>query len=244
MSKEPRQSVRVLVTGFGPFPDIPHNASAALARALETSVSGHELELATAIIPVVWARARAAARQAIARFQPHAVLHFGVSKLASCFQIETRAFNMSGPKADQAGAVRPNTPLVSAGAPVLMATLPPLHLFEALTRRGFPAAMSHDAGRYLCNAVFYWSLCDSSPEEPLVSFVHIPAFGAGPEVEPRLTLEEAVAGARILVRASVEAVLRARQNGPTERGGSIGHGSEALHRDRRRGSRSPERNSG
>jgi pyroglutamyl-peptidase len=238
MSRPADQSVRVLVTGFGPFPGISNNASAAVALAIEKSPAALGLEVATAIIPVVWAGARAAAREAAARFKPHAILHFGVSKRASGFEIETRAFNLSGPKEDHAGAAPPGTPLVDAGRPFLMSTLPPSHLYGALTEGGFPAVMSHDAGRYLCNALFYWSLCDAEMEGRLVSFVHLPAFGAGQEVEPRLTLEEAVGGARILVRASAEAVLRARQNEVSQRGGRIGHGSQTLHRDGRSGGRS------
>jgi pyroglutamyl-peptidase len=229
------QSVRVLVTGFGPFPAIPHNASASLVLALANSAAAPGLEIATAIIPVVWASARAAARQAVVRFQPHAVLHFGVSKRAFGFEIETRAFNMSGPREDHAGVVGPEKPLVQAGKPVLMPTLPPLDLLRALRAESLPATLSEDAGRYLCNALFYWSLYDGGPDGRLISFVHMPALGAEAEVEPRLTMEEAAAGARILVRASAEAVLRAKQNGLSERRENIGHGSQALHRDGRSG---------
>lgn len=230
------QPVRVLVTGFGPFPGISHNASASLVLALGNSpVAAPGLEVTTAIIPVVWASARAATRQAVARFQPHAVLHFGVSRQASGFEIETRALNMSGPKEDHAGVVRPEKPLVQRGKPVLMSTLPPHDLVGALTADGLPAALSEDAGRYLCNAVFYWSLYDCETDGRLVSFVHMPALGAVSDVEPRLTMEEAVAGARILVRASAEAVLRAKQNGLSQRGESIGHGSQTFHRDGRSG---------
>jgi pyroglutamyl-peptidase len=235
MSQASDQSVRVLVTGFGPFPGIPHNASASLTLALENWPAAPGLEVATAIIPVVWDSARAATRQAVARFRPHAVLHFGVSRQASGFEIETRALNMSGPKEDHAGVVRPDKPLVHAGKPFLMSTLPPHDLVGALTKDGLPAALSEDAGRYLCNALFYWSLYDSETDGRLVSFVHMPALGAVPGVEPRLTMEEAVAGARILVRASAEAVLRAKRNGQSQRGESIGHGSETLHRNERRG---------
>ena len=228
------QCVRVLVTGFGPFPGIPHNASTSVALALEHSPVTPGVDIATAIIPVVWATARIAARKAVARFQPHAVLHFGVSKRTSGFEIETRAFNMSGRKEDQAGMVRRANALVRAGKPVLNSTLPPLDLVRALRKDGFPAALSEDAGRYLCNALFYWSLYDGDSDGRLVSFVHMPAFGAEADVEPRLTMEEAVAGARILVRASAEAVLRAKQDELSQRGESIGHGSETLHRDGRR----------
>ena len=238
-------SVRVLVTGFGPFPGIPHNASASLVLALEKSAAAFlpGLSIAAAIVPVVWGQARAALREAASRFKPDAILHFGVSKRVSGFEIETRALNISGPKEDHAGAIRPEAPLVPAGSPVLMATLPPSHLLGTLKRGGFPAALSGDAGRYLCNALFYWSLSDAGAEGPLVSFVHIPALGVAGEAEPRLTMEEAVAGARILVRASAEAVLRAKQNGLSQGGGN-GHGSQTFYGNGRNGGRSFGGNSG
>jgi pyroglutamyl-peptidase len=229
------QSVRVLVTGFGPFPGMPYNASASVAVALEDAPGTPGVDVATAVIPVVWAAARAAARKAIARFQPHAVVHFGVSKRSSGFDIETRAFNMSGRKEDQAGMVRRENALVRAGKPILTPTLPPLGLVHALRKAGFPAALSEDPGCYLCNAVYYWSLYDGESDGRLVSFVHMPAFGAEVEVQPRLTMEEAVAGARILVRACADAVLRAKQDGLSQRGEIIGDGSQTLHRNGRSG---------
>ena len=235
MSGLPDQSVRVLVTGFGPFPGIPHNASTSVALAMEDLPATPGVDVATAIIPVVWATARVAARKAAACFQPHAVLHFGVSKRSSGFEIETRAFNMSGRKEDQAGMVRRAHALVRTGKPVLTPTLPPLDLLRALRKGGIPAALSEDAGRYLCNALFYWSLCDGELDARLVSFVHMPAFGAEADVLPRLTMEEAVAGARILVRACAEAVLRAKQDGPGQRREIIGDGSQTLHRNGRSG---------
>ncbi len=119
MSGASDQAVRVLVTGFGPFPSMPYNASTSVALALEGSAVTPGVDVATAIIPVVWATARVAARKAIARFQPHAVVHFGVSKRSSGFEIERRAFNSSGRKEDQAGVVRRANALVRAGKPVL-----------------------------------------------------------------------------------------------------------------------------
>ncbi len=223
------QPVRLLVTGFGPFPGMPYNASASLVLGL-ANVPG--VEIATAIIPVAWASARNAAREATAGFAPHAILHFGVSKRALNFEVETRAVNRSGVKEDHAGVVRTARPLVQAGRPVLRSTLPPADLARALRRSGYPATLSRDAGRYLCNALFYWSLADGAAERRLVSFIHMPAFGVETEVKPRMTMEDAVEGARILLRASAEAVLRAREGG-----GGVFHGSQALYRNRRSGGR-------
>jgi pyroglutamyl-peptidase len=229
--------VRVLVTGFGPFPGIERNASEALVLSVGRSEAPPRLDVATAIIPVAWAEARSFARRAIAGFEPHAVLHFGVSKRAATFEIETRAFNRSGPKEDAAGVVRPAAPLIHAGRPVFKSSLPPLALLRALRASGYPAELSRDAGRYLCNAVFYWSLADGEAHGRLVSFIHMPALGAAAEVRPRLTMDEAVDAARILVRASAEAVLTAKQGSAAARGGRNGDGSQSIHGNGRGGRR-------
>ena len=202
--------VRVLVTGFGPFPGVPHNASAELVNGLARSAKVPGVQHFTEIIPTVWAGARAAMRGAAGRVKPHAILHFGVSKRCTGFEIETRAVNMSGPKADDAGQVRPGTALQLSGKPVLRATLPPFELLRALRLEGFPAQLSGNAGRYLCNALFYWSLADAGEDGPLVSFIHIPAPGA--DVQTRLTPGDAAAGAHVLIRASAQAVLRAKRS--------------------------------
>ncbi len=229
--------VRVLVTGFGPFPGIEKNASEAIVRALSRFAAWPGLEVATGVLPVAWADARTHARRAIAGFEPHAVLHFGVSRRAFGFEIETRAVNMSGLRQDAAGAIRPPKALVRAGKPVLKSTLPPLALLRALRTGGYPAELSTDAGRYLCNALFYWSLADAEANGRLVSFVHMPALGAATEVKQGLTMEEAVAAARILVRASAEAVLRAKEINASQRRERDGHGSQGVHGNGRGGGR-------
>jgi pyroglutamyl-peptidase len=226
---------RVLVTGFGPFPGVPYNASASLVHALAEDSFSPGIEVATEIIPVVWAGARAAVSQAIARIKPHAVLHFGVSKRAAAFEVETRAFNVSGPKADHTETARPAKALIRAGKPVLQATLPAFPLVRALRTGGYPAELSRDPGRYLCNAVLYWSLADASSAGPLVTFIHMPALGVGTAVKSSLTMEKAIEGARILIRASTVAVLRAQGSRANQRGGSNSHASQALHRTGRGG---------
>ena len=96
MNSRARPRLRVLATGFGPFPGITQNASASVVRALAGSGALPGIELFAEVLPVEWARARDAAREAIARTKPHAVLHFGVTKRAAGFEIETRACNMCG----------------------------------------------------------------------------------------------------------------------------------------------------
>jgi pyroglutamyl-peptidase len=229
--------LRLLLTGFGPFPGVPKNASAALAETFEERFAPG-ITVFTAVLPVVWSEAQAAVRDLVERHKPQALLHFGVSKRAAAFEIEARAVNASGPKEDHAGVIRPSKRLVPSGPATLTATLPPSLLARALTCAGHPATVSNDAGRYLCNAVFYWSLQSALPGDPLVALVHIPAFGMPQEVTPRLTFDDACAGARILVRAAASAVLRRReQNRARETGERQRNGSQTLYGPRRGGQR-------
>jgi pyroglutamyl-peptidase len=94
--------------------------------------------------------------------------------------------------------------------PVLFATLPPAILLRALRRNGYPAQLSRSAGRYLCNAIFYWGLLERWPNGPLTGFIHLPALGLEDCVRPCLNLTSAVEGAQVLVRASAQAVRSAR----------------------------------
>jgi pyroglutamyl-peptidase len=203
-------AVRVLVTGFGPFPGAARNASGEVARALQARTASPGIELFTAIIPVEWDRARAVARQAAAQTKPHAILHLGIAKRATGFEIETRALNFAGPKPDQADVARPAGQIERGGPPVRPATLPPARLLSALRQDGFPAQLSRNAGHYLCNALYYWTLADARANNPLTCFVHMPALDAGASAATCLTLEEAIAGARVLVRTAAHAVLCAR----------------------------------
>jgi pyroglutamyl-peptidase len=57
-------------------------------------------------------------------------------------------------------------------------------LIEALRKQGFDCAPSIDAGRFVCNFVYYHSLRHSSAHGTEALFVHVPAFDVvGEEVQ-------------------------------------------------------------
>jgi pyroglutamyl-peptidase len=170
----------VLVTGFGPFPGVPVNASATLVTALRevSQFSDAFVRLHTAILPTDWREAPAQARALIEELAPDAVLHFGVSARVSDFQIETRAYNFCRSSPDCAGRLPGGYYVKPSGPPVLDATLPAALLVRRLSLAGIPASLSRDAGRYLCNATLYSSLLhgQSLRRPPGIGFVHIPAL--------------------------------------------------------------------
>ncbi len=173
---------RILVTGFGPFPDMPFNASAALVRHLadEAQLRGARVRLDTAILPTSWRKAPSEAAAYLERLKPDAVVHFGVSSRATGFHFETRAANARRDAADCDGLPPGGYYAMRGGVPYLAATLPAEALVRRLRLAGLPACISRDAGRYLCNATLYHTLYIASRapsvHAPLAGFIHIPAL--------------------------------------------------------------------
>lgn len=174
----PRRSlIRIAITGFGPFPGVPFNASGTLVASLAEEAHGIPgLKLATAILPVDWTVAQEDVRHLIDTTQPDAILLFGVSTRASGLVIERRAVNLTTGSPDETGAYPSAGHLRRGGPAELAATLPTGDLARTLSFEGVTAMLSDDAGQYLCNAVLYELLhyCASLPQSPLAGFIHIP----------------------------------------------------------------------
>jgi pyroglutamyl-peptidase len=194
----------VLITGFGPFPGVPVNATMRLvpelAERAERVFAG--VHFASAILATEWLAAPQRLDHLIAEVHPDLALHFGVSGRARGFEIETRAANRCAAQVDASGAFPPAPAVRDGGAAHLGAGLPVPHLVARLRRRGIPAFASRDAGEYLCNATLYHALVRAR-EAPSrrVGFIHVPATLARPGGENRgrsgacaLTWEQAVDG--------------------------------------------------
>jgi pyroglutamyl-peptidase len=194
----------VLITGFGPFPGVPVNATMRLVPELAERATRAfaGIRIATAILPTEWLAAPQRLAQLLGEIRPDLALHFGVSGRARGFEIETRACNRCAATPDASGALPPLGAVREGGAEHQRAALPVQYLVARLRRRGIPAFVSRDAGDYLCNATLYHSLARAR-EMPgrRVGFIHVPATLARPGGENRgrcgacaLTWEQAVEG--------------------------------------------------
>jgi pyroglutamyl-peptidase len=172
---------RILVTGFSSFPSVPANPTEAMVAAL--APRANELDAFGAVrfetLPVEY-RALPGRLERLAReFAPEIALHWGVSVQATAFAVETLARNtVCTRKPDNAGHV-PVEPFVQAGGGALGSTVPAEGIVRALEARSLPAALSDDAGDYLCNFLFYLSRGGHAPPfAPAQSgFIHVPPFG-------------------------------------------------------------------
>ena len=177
-ARTPDARTTVLITGFGPFPGVPVNATMRLVP--ELAAAGARafagVRIATAVLATEWAAAPRALDRVVGEIAPDLVLHFGVSSRARGFEVESRASNLCAQMADAAGVLPPGVTLREGGAEHMGASLPVQHIVARLRRRGIPAFVSRDAGGYLCNATLYHSLaCAQAATGRRVGFIHIPA---------------------------------------------------------------------
>ena len=174
----------ILLTGFGPFPGVTDNATARLVPRLaaKARTAFPAFAFYDATLPVEWQAAPQRLADLITKHRPVLALHFGVAHDVHGFRIETLGMNICRLAEDAAGCL-PVTDTLDAGGPSSRnATLPTEAIVARLTSLAIPAALSTDAGAYLCNAVLYHTLRHASAaKHPCrAGFIHIPADVSGP----------------------------------------------------------------
>ncbi len=211
-----RNRPAILVTGFGPFPGAPRNASSLLAEAIaeqaENQLPGFTVHAAT--LPTEWQAGPARLATLLDTLRPTLTVHFGVSRRARGFVVETRARNLRQHVFDACGETPLAECIADGGPNEIAVTLPTGLIVERLRKLGLPVQLSRDAGGYLCNAVLYHSLDharrgDSAGLGPRRGFIHIPdrLTGGGPRgpsrraVATRLEWDGAVKGGLAILAA-------------------------------------------
>jgi len=197
-------NLTILLTGFGPFPGAPFNPTAPLVARL-ARLRRPALADVT-IVPHVFATSYAAVDrelpQLIAQHRPDALLMFGLHGRTRTLRIETRARNALALRAD-AGGSAPRGHAIAPGLPAFAMPAPVGRLLQATRAAHVPAALSHDAGRYLCNYLCWQAAVAARGDLRIAAFVHVPDVGRKP-LRPgkmrRFTLDDLVrVGGRLLV---------------------------------------------
>jgi pyroglutamyl-peptidase len=165
----------ILITGFGPFPGAPVNPTKGLVKTL-----AHAHRLRARIVPHVFHTSYAAVDRELPallrRYRPDALLMFGLAAETPHLRIETWARNVLSALPDAAGAIAAATQ-IAPGRPGRQALTTPARAFLAAARRArVHAAISADAGAYLCNYLCWRvSLAVRKPGGPRqAAFIHVP----------------------------------------------------------------------
>jgi pyroglutamyl-peptidase len=193
--------LRILITGFGPFPGAPFNPTISLvARLLRLRRPAFsDIEFTGHIFAVTYKAVDSDLPQLLAKHRPHALLMFGLAARTPYLRIESRARNavtMLWPDADHT-SVRKGS--IAGDADAKMFGSHAAKLLRAAVGTGIDARASRDAGSYLCNYLSWRAIeatCrDDGPR--LAAFVHVPPIareGARHRkgMTPRITLEQLV----------------------------------------------------
>jgi pyroglutamyl-peptidase len=183
---------RVLMTGFAPFGGEPVNPSwqaVSLVGARRDDVAAVEL-------PCEFATSLATLRRALEEHRPSLVVCAGQAGGRAEVTPERVAVNLIDARIpDNAGDRPVDAAVVAEGPAAYFTTLPVKACVAAIRAAGVPASVSHTAGTYVCNQVFYGLMHLLATEFPGVrgGFVHVPfspeQVAAAGKTEPSLSVD-------------------------------------------------------
>ena len=166
----------VLITGFGRFPGAPFNPSRPLALALakRRRPAFADIHRTVHIFETSYAAVDRDLPKLIARHKPDIVLMFGLAARTPFVRVETHARNARSILFPDVSGHRPDERAIARGKPALTGRAPFWRLLGAARAARVPTRTSRDAGRYLCNYVYWRALEASRSGTPLAQFIHIP----------------------------------------------------------------------
>lgn len=152
--------------------------------------------LRTRVLPVDAVVAPSRLLQALRHIRPDAVLLLGEAAGSKTIRLETRAWNeMDFRIPDIAGRLITARTVRSGGPDQLPSTLPLDRILTALDADGHPVSLSDDAGRYLCNQVFYRTMESLKTKGSAIpaGFIHLPLAADYPTERAMAAMRAALA---------------------------------------------------
>jgi pyroglutamyl-peptidase len=218
----------ILITGFGPFPGAPFNPTGPLVTELaRTRIPG--LPHIRRVAHVFSTSYEAVDRELpalLAGERPDALVMFGLAPRRRHISIETRARNALSRAVRDASGHLPVASQIAPGAPATLSLRGPAQrLVAAVRAAGMQAALSGDAGNYLCNYLC-WRAGEAAEREGiprLVAFVHVPNPHATnvhvptarrlgrPRPQPPISFDDLIHAGEAIMRATLAAAAPTRR---------------------------------
>jgi pyroglutamyl-peptidase len=204
--------LRILITGFGPFPGAPVNPTQPLvARLMKLRRPAFaDVERIAHIFPVTYSAVDRELPELLARHRPDALLMFGLASRTPFVRIETRARNavtMLWPDADH---TRVRQRSIVHGADAQSFGPHTARLLRVALGTGSDVRISRNAGSYLCNYLSWRGIeASRAPGGPLAAFVHVPLLARHP-ASRQMTLAQLVDAGEALLRETIR-LARARR---------------------------------
>jgi len=215
------ERLRILITGFGPFPGAPWNPTQQLVARLTKlrRPAFSDIDFSSHIFTVTYKAVDSELPQLLAKHRPQALLMFGLASRTAHVRVETRARNAVTMLWPDAAQTRSRTGLIGFGPDAAMFGPHTAKLLHAARATNIDARASRDAGAYLCNYLSWRAIeaAGTDNDLQLAAFVHIPLLARGGAAmrkgTSRITLEELVdAGEAMLLEMVKQARRTVRED--------------------------------
>lgn len=213
-------TLRVLITGFGPFPGAPFNPTQQLVARLTKlrRPAFADIERSSHIFNVTYGDVDRDLPRLLAERRPDVLLMFGLAARTPHVRIETRARNAITTIWPDAGHTRIGLGKIAAGQAEALTFGPhTARLLRAALQTDIPAKSSRDAGRYLCNYLCWRAIevSAASPRPPLTAFIHVPLVPRGTlsqrkGARARVSFEQLVDAGEAILFEMMRAARRSR----------------------------------
>jgi len=171
-------SREVLITGFGAFPGVERNPTEELIRSVQSEDSHNGTR--HQVLPVSFTTVFEHLNKSVEAYSPTKILHLGVASEATEVRIETRAVNHIVSRVPDIDGRQPRNARIDRSQPqehCLAGSPRADSILTSIQGVGYPVCRSADAGRYVCNALFYSSLASYGNSKE-VTFIHLPPLGS------------------------------------------------------------------
>ncbi|KAK7861816.1 hypothetical protein R5R35_000581 [Gryllus longicercus] len=192
----------VVLTGFGPFGQYKTNASWEVVKAVkDLGVDDLGIHLETKEIQVSYKTVLEEIPKLWLEFKPTLVIHLGVSAAATELTIESCAHKSGYRRCDVSGKLPPDGKCVNGVCEDVYSELDLQKVVGDMnnTNIGVSATISNNAGRYLCEFIYYTSLCIDNRH---TLFIHVPDIG-----KP-YTLEQMAQGIKVIIGSIMDQIGR------------------------------------
>ena len=223
------QQINIVISGFTPYDGIDVNPAVLVPAALaeqwadpaQSSAISDELLQDVAIsvtdvtLPVSFANAWPTLLEAIERVKPDIVIATGLKRSSRGILLERCATNvMDAVRPDADNVIPARRPINSEGPAAYWTRLPLRSILRDFAKHEIPAALSSDAGTFVCNSLFYhlldWSAAQS--RRILSGFVSLPIVNEQPH-QHGLPIAQQTAAANDVLRESVRYFLQPSSSG-------------------------------
>ena len=178
--------IPIVLTGFGPFGGVPDNPSSTLVRSIYKLSLEKDTGFQFNLVNHTILETSVEGAKELSRIQtefPNAVLyiHLGVHGGAKEIRVEHQAYNQDDFRIPDNNGVQLRKSVINKECPAIYQSSVNVPLLVDILGDGY--CVSNDPGRFLCNHVFFQSLCwcAKCSGKKHCLFLHVPPFEFVPE---------------------------------------------------------------